>query len=54
MQVIRAAQEAVRLSFSAWCFCLTIPHQGVDRHIELRSMNDTELLSFVNSKMWNP
>ncbi|KAJ7185382.1 hypothetical protein C8R46DRAFT_882112 [Mycena filopes] len=27
---------------------------GVDRHPELRAMNDTELLAFVNGKMWNP
>ncbi|KAJ6588628.1 hypothetical protein B0H19DRAFT_924318 [Mycena capillaripes] len=27
---------------------------GVDRHEELRSMSDPELLAFVNSKMWNP
>ncbi|KAJ7255870.1 hypothetical protein B0H12DRAFT_526094 [Mycena haematopus] len=26
----------------------------VDRHLELRSMSDPELLAFVNSKMWNP
>ncbi|KAJ7691596.1 hypothetical protein B0H17DRAFT_1159772 [Mycena rosella] len=27
---------------------------GVDRHPELRTMSDPELLAFVNSKMWNP
>ncbi|KAJ7512912.1 hypothetical protein B0H11DRAFT_1947961 [Mycena galericulata] len=27
---------------------------GVDRHVELRAMSDDELLTFVNSKMWNP
>ncbi|KAJ7038012.1 hypothetical protein C8F04DRAFT_1091066 [Mycena alexandri] len=27
---------------------------GVDRHPELRAMNDAELLAFVNGKMWNP
>ncbi|KAJ7785358.1 hypothetical protein DFH07DRAFT_787614 [Mycena maculata] len=27
---------------------------NVDRHVELRSMSDPELLAFVNSKMWNP
>ncbi|KAF7344406.1 Malic enzyme [Mycena sanguinolenta] len=27
---------------------------GVDRHPELRAMSDSELLAFVNSKMWNP
>ncbi|KAJ7240589.1 hypothetical protein C8J57DRAFT_1562707 [Mycena rebaudengoi] len=27
---------------------------GVDRHEELRAMNDDELLKFVEDKMWNP
>ncbi|KAJ7717040.1 hypothetical protein B0H16DRAFT_1740879 [Mycena metata] len=27
---------------------------GVDRHPELRAMNDDDLLAFVNGKMWNP
>jgi len=27
---------------------------GVDRHSDLRSMNDKELIEFINSRMWNP
>ncbi|KAK1225089.1 hypothetical protein PQX77_011958 [Marasmius sp. AFHP31] len=32
----------------------TAQRENVDRSPELRSMNDDQLLAFVNSKMWNP
>lgn len=38
------AKEVIRASQKA----------GVDRSIDLRDMNDEDLLAFVSSKMWNP
>ncbi|KAF9467963.1 hypothetical protein BDZ94DRAFT_920322 [Collybia nuda] len=38
------AKEVIRASQKA----------GVDRSTELRTMTDTELLKFINNKMWNP
>ena len=54
-QVIRDAQRAVRLSSPTVIFNTSeFAKQGVDRSIELRSMNDTQLIAYIMRKMWNP
>ena len=32
----------------------TAQKDGVDGHVDLRKMNDEELMQFVKSRMWNP
>jgi malate dehydrogenase (oxaloacetate-decarboxylating)(NADP+) len=53
-EVIRKAQKAVMFP------CLLLPGQflrscqGVDRSPDLQTMNDHELLNYINRKMWKP
>lgn len=56
LTVVRVAQKEVRL------LSLQLPGQlrltdivqGVDRNVHLRQLDDTELLKYIKSKMWNP
>jgi malate dehydrogenase (oxaloacetate-decarboxylating)(NADP+) len=53
-QVIRTAQQAVGFYLFSYFTSHQPEFQGVDRSSDLRSMSDAELLSFVESKMWDP
>lgn len=57
-EVIRAAQKAVCVFRLPICILVAdlcfLYLQGVDRSPDLRTKSDSELLQFINSKMWNP